>query len=91
MNRILACAVAAALLIASSGSPTWAREAKGKIKSWETTTRIVTLEDGTQYIVTDEVKTTTTEKIKPGKHVKLTYDEREGKNWATDLEEVEAP
>jgi hypothetical protein len=88
MNRMIACAVALAFL-ATAGSPAWAKDAKGKIKTWETTTRVVTLEDGTQYVITDKVKKT--EKIKAGQQVKMVYDERDGKNMVTELEEVEAP
>jgi hypothetical protein len=89
MKRVLACALVVGLLGAAAGTPAWAREAKGKIKSYEETTRVVQFEDGTEYVVTDKVKTT--EKIKPGKHMKVIYDERDGKNWATDFEEVESP
>jgi hypothetical protein len=67
MKQLVVGALAIAMLIAA-GSPAFARDIKGKIKSWETTTRTVTLEDGTQYVVTDTVKTTTTEKIKVGDH-----------------------
>ena len=88
MNRIIACLVVAGLLLAA-GSPAWARDVKGKIKSYDTTTQVVTLEDGTQYIVTDKVKTV--EKIEVGKHVKVTYEEQGGRNMMTDFEEVEAP
>ena len=88
MKRATAGLLALGLLFVS-GMPAWARDAKGKITSYDTTTQVVTLEDGTQYIVTDQVKTT--EKIKVGKHVKMTYDEVDGKNMVSELEEVEAP
>jgi hypothetical protein len=88
MTRAIACLLAAGLLLIA-GSPAWARDAKGKITSYDTTTQIVTFEDGSQYVVTDKVKTV--EKIKVGKHVKVTYEEQDGKNMVSDLEEVEAP
>ena len=88
MNRATACLVAAGLLLAA-GSPAWARDAKGKITNYDTTTRVVTLDDGTEYVVTDKVKTV--EKIKVGQHVKVTYEEQNGQNMLSDLEEVEAP
>ena len=88
MRQLLVGALAIAMLIAT-GAPAFARDIKGKIKSWETTTRTVTLEDGTQYVVTDTVKTT--EKIRVGKNVKITYEEREGKNYVSTLDEVEGP
>ena len=69
MKRAMALALSTVLvLVVSAGAPAWAREMKGKIKSYETVTRIVTLEDGSQYLVTDKVKTV--EKIKEGKMVK---------------------
>ena len=88
MKRAAAWLLVAGLTL-TAGTPAWARDAKGKIKTYDTTTRAVVLEDGTQYVITDKMKTT--EKIKVGKHVKLTYDEQDGKNMVTDLEEVEAP
>jgi hypothetical protein len=88
MKRAVACLLITGLVL-GAGTPVWARDAKGKIKSYDTITRVVELEDGTQYVITDKVKTT--EKIKVGKHVKMTYDAQDGKNMVTDLEEVEAP
>jgi len=87
MNRAIVCLLAAGLLL-TAGAPAWARDAKGKIKSYDETTQVVEFEDGTQYVITDKVKTT--EKIKVGKQVKVTYDEQDGKNMVTALEE-EAP
>ena len=88
MNRAIACLLAAGVLL-TAGSPAWARDAKGKIKTYDTTTQVVTFEDGSQYVVTDKVKTV--EKIKVGKHVTVTYDEQDGKNMISNLEEVESP
>jgi len=88
MNRAIPCLLAGALVL-SAGSPAWARDAKGKIKSYDTRTQVIEFEDGSQYIVTDKVKTI--EKIQVGKQVKVTYDERDGKNLVSELEEVESP
>jgi Protein of unknown function (DUF1344) len=88
MNPILGL-VFAVVVVFAVGTTAYARDAKGKVKSWETTTRVITLEDGSQYVVTDKVKTT--EKIKVGKHVKMTYEDRDGKNYVDSLEETEAP
>ena len=49
----------------------------------------MTLDDGSQYVVTDEVKTV--EKIKVGQKVKVSYEEQNGQNMMTDCEEVESP
>jgi hypothetical protein len=87
MKRIVGLVLAVALVVGVG--PAWAREVKGKVTRYDTTTRVITLEDGTQYVVTEKVKIKET--IKQGTKVKLTYDEREGKNWITGLEEEEAP
>jgi maltose-binding protein MalE len=88
MKKLVVCALAAVfLLVASDGA--WARETKGKVKTWEEKTRVITLDDGTQYVVTEKVKVK--EKMKPGQNVKITYDEREGKNYASAVDEIEAP
>ena len=87
MKRIVGVVLAVALVVGVA--PAWAREVKGKVTRYDTTTRVITLEDGTQYVVTEKVKVKET--IKQGTKVKLTYDEREGKNWITGYEEEEAP
>ena len=46
-------------------------------------------EDGSQYIVTDKVKTIET--VEVGEQAKATYDERDGKNMVSELEEVKSP
>ena len=90
MKRPIALVLSAAVLLAVGASaPAWAREAKGKIKTYETVTRVVTLEDGSQFVVTDKVKTV--EKIKEGKMVKLTYEEQDGRNMVSEIDEVESP
>jgi hypothetical protein len=52
-------------------------------------TQVIESENGSQYIVTDKVKTIET--VEVGKQAKATYDERDGKNMVSELEEVESP
>ena len=50
MKRVMAMLLSTAVVLAfCAGTPAWAREMKGKVKSYETTTTIVTLDDGSQY------------------------------------------
>ena len=89
MNRSIASLLTVGLLVTAASSPAWARDVKGKITTYDTTTQVIEFEDGSQYIVTDKV--TTIEKIKVGKQVKVTYEEQDGKNLVSELEEVESP
>ena len=78
MKRTLSALAIAALVMAPLGA--WAAEKEGKITKWETTTRTMTFDDGSKYVVTETVKTET---IKEGARVKVTYDEKDGKYVVT--------
>jgi len=78
MKRTLIAFAIAALVATPLGA--WAAEREGKITKWETTTRTVTFDDGSTYVVTDTVKTET---LKEGTRIKVTYDEKDGKYVVT--------
>ena len=81
MSRVVRVALTltiAALVATPLGA--WAAEREGKITKWETTTRTVTFDDGSTYVVTDTVKT---EELKEGARIKVTYDEKDGKYVVT--------
>ena len=83
MKTFFAFALAAALALPVTAA--WAADMEGKVTKWETTTRTITLEDGTQFWITDTVKTET---IKEGDRAKVTYEDRDGKKWVTIYEVV---
>ena len=83
MKTLYAFALAAALALPVTA--VWAGDMEGKVTKWETTTRTITLEDGTQFWITDTVKTET---IKEGDRAKVTYEDRDGKKWVTTYEVV---
>ena len=78
MKRTLIAFAIAALVTTPLGA--WAAEREGKVTKWETTTRTVTFDDGSTYVVTDTVKT---EELKEGTRIKVTYDEKDGKYVVT--------
>ena len=78
MKKTLSALAIAALIVAPLGA--WAGEKQGKVTKWETTTRTVTLDDGSTYRVTETVKTET---LKEGTVIKVTYDEKDGKPVVT--------
>jgi len=67
------------LLVASVVS---AGEMEGKIKSWDSATNTVTLQDGTQLSVPAGTKS-----LKEGATVKVSYEEKDGKKVATSIVE----
>lgn len=73
MRKTLSALAIAALVVAPLGA--WAGEKEGKVTKWETTTRTVTMDDGTKYKFTETVKTET---IKEGTRIRVTYDEKDG-------------
>ena len=83
MKKTLIALGIAAVVAAPLGA--WAGDREGKVTKWETTTRTVTLDDGSKYMVTDTVKTET---LKEGSRVRITYDEKDGKSTVTKYEIV---
>ena len=83
MKTLVVLILAAALALPVTAA--WAGDASGKVTKWESTTRTITLEDGSQFWITDTVKTET---IKEGDTVKVTYEDRDGKKYVTIYEVV---
>jgi Cu/Ag efflux protein CusF len=81
MRKILGITLAV-LLALSIGA--WAADMiEGKIQSVDTSDRVFTLEDGTKVWVAEGLPI---EKLKEGAQVKASYEVRDGKNVATDIE-----
>jgi uncharacterized protein DUF1344 len=72
-----------ALLLALSIGAWAADMIEGKIQSVDTSDRVFTLEDGTKVWVAEGLPI---EKLKEGAQVKASYEVRDGKNVATDIE-----
>ncbi|MBI2215978.1 MAG: DUF1344 domain-containing protein [Candidatus Rokubacteria bacterium] len=79
MRRILGI-IGGVLLIASAA---WAAEIEGKVKSVDTTNRVIELEDGTKVWAAEGLSM---DKVQEGSTVKLSYEERDGKNIATTIQ-----
>ncbi|HEY3097533.1 MAG TPA: DUF1344 domain-containing protein [Methylomirabilota bacterium] len=58
-------------------------EVQGKVKTIDTSDRVVTLEDGTRISVPDGIAL---DNVKEGAEITVSYEERDGKNQATDIQ-----
>jgi Cu/Ag efflux protein CusF len=58
-------------------------EVQGKVKTVDTSDRVVTLEDGTRISVPDGIAL---DNVKEGAEITVSYEERDGKNQATDIQ-----
>jgi Cu/Ag efflux protein CusF len=83
MTRALA--VLAALLLVVSVASAAGNEIEGKVKSYDQTSHMLTLEDGTQISVPATVKVEA-DKLKAGAMVKAAFEEKDGKKTATSIE-----
>jgi small nuclear ribonucleoprotein (snRNP)-like protein len=83
MTRVLAV-LTALLLVTSVG---WAagNEVEGKIKSYDQTSNMLTLEDGTEISVPADVKVER-DQLKAGASVKASFEDKDGKKTATSIE-----
>ena len=77
MRRIMGLAVAVVLALSMAA---WAGELEGKIQKVDPADRMFVLEDGTQVWVAEGVPM---DKLKEGKTIKASYEERDGKKIAT--------
>jgi uncharacterized protein DUF1344 len=76
--------VIAGLLLAC-GAAASGEEIQGKIRSLDSHERAFSLEDGTEIVLAEGVPMTT---LKPGRSVKASYEERDGRKIATSVEEI---
>ena len=58
-------------------------EVQGKVKAIDAGDRVVTLEDGTRISIPDGIALDT---LKEGAEITVSYEERDGKNQATDIQ-----
>ncbi len=79
----LAVVAAVVLALALAAGPVLADELTGKIQKIDTDQKMVVLEDGTQMWLKEG---TTTDNLKEGAKVKVSYEEQDGKKWATGFE-----
>jgi Cu/Ag efflux protein CusF len=73
------------LALALTAGPALAGEATGKIQKIDTDQKMVVLEDGTQVWLKDGMAA---DNIKEGDKVKVSFDEQDGKKWATGFEKL---
>jgi len=76
------CAVVTVLLMLSVVGA-WAAEMEGKIQTVDTSDRTLVLDNGMRVTVADGVAI---EGLREGNEVKVTFEERDGKNVATLVE-----
>jgi hypothetical protein len=79
MRRVLS--VTCGLLLLASAA--WAADIEGTVKSVDTADRAIVLEDGTRLVVAEGMSM---DKVQEGKKVKLSYEERDGKNVVTTID-----
>jgi hypothetical protein len=84
MARVLAIALALLLGVGLAGA--WAAEISGKIQSVDPGDRTIVLDDGSKIWVAEGVPM---DDLKEGKSVKASYEERDGKKVATNVEVTE--
>jgi len=75
------CAAVAILLFSVVGA--WAAEMEGKIQTVDTSDRTLVLDNGMRVTVADGVAI---EGLREGNEVKVTFEERDGRNVATIVE-----
>jgi hypothetical protein len=83
MTRLFAVLTALLLVVSVAGAA--GNEIQGKVKSWDQSSNMLTLEDGTQISVPADVKVERDE-LKAGANIKASYDDKDGKKTATSLE-----
>ena len=84
MTKVLGGALALLLGLGIAGA--WAEEISGKIQSVDPSDRTIVLDDGSKIWVAEGVPM---DNLKEGKSVKASYEERDGKKVATNVEVTE--
>jgi len=84
MTKVLGIALALLLGLGIAGA--WAEEISGKIQSVDPSDRTIVLDDGSKIWVAEGVPM---DNLKEGKSVKASYEERDGKKVATNVEVTE--
>ncbi len=83
MSRIIAIAAVLSLAAFAPVVGAWAAEIEGKIQAFDPTERSVVLDDGSKLWLPGDA---TLDSLKEGAEVKVTYEERDGKNMVTDID-----
>jgi hypothetical protein len=73
------------LALALAVGPVLAAEMTGKIQKIDTDQKVIVLEDGTQVWLKEGAGA---DGVKEGDKVKVSYEEQDGKKWATGLEKL---
>jgi hypothetical protein len=81
----LATVAVIVLALALAAGPVLAGEMTGKIQKVDTAQKMIVLEDGTQVWLKDG---TNADSVKEGDKVKVSYEEQDGKKWATGFEKL---
>lgn len=81
MSKILGIALAVLLAVSVAGA--WAADVTGKIQTFETSDRMLVLDDGTKLWIAEGLAI---DSLKEGAKVKASYEERDGKNVVTSFE-----
>ena len=83
MKKVCSLLVLSAITFVMVLAPiAWAAEVQGKIKSIDSSGRMVTLDDGTQLTLPPTI-TVEKQALKPGANVKASYEEKDGQKVAT--------
>jgi hypothetical protein len=81
----LATVAVIVLALALAAGPVLAGEMTGKIQKVDTAQKMVVLEDGTQVWLKDGANA---DNVKEGDKVKVSFEEQDGKKWATGFEKL---
>lgn len=81
--RVFISVAAVVLVLSLAFGTAFAGEVTGKVQKVDTDQKMVQLEDGTQLWLAEG---TNADNVKEGAKVKVSYDEKDGKNWATSFE-----
>ena len=81
MHWLKSCALAVALVVLATAA--WAAESTGKVQKVDKDQRMIVFEDGTELVVAEGVSL---DAVSEGKEVKVTYEEKDGKKQATQVD-----